>query len=145
MLAEHNAFRVFAFHVSRFRVFWKADQIHLHNLKLSFCFTGAPASLDSQQLAAATFRAQKAVEGVTARHGGSFINRILVDAVEDPDVTPPVDSDAELQIWKLLPQLRNLPESLLGKIPLATMFQLNAALQKEKKHSEKLGVNSRLA
>ena len=82
---------------------------------------------------------------MTARHGGSFINRILVDAVEDPDVTPPVDSDAELQIWKLLPQLRNLPESLLGKIPLATMFQLNAALQKEKKHSEKLGVNSRLA
>ena len=117
----------------------------MHNLKLSFCFTGAPASLDSQQLAATTFRAQKAVEGVTARHGGSFINRILVDAVEDPDVTPSVDSDAELQIWKLLPQLRNLPESLLGKIPLATMFQLNAALQKEKKHSEKLGVNSRLA
>ena len=61
-------------------------------------------------------------------HGGSFTNRILADAVEDPDDTTTVDNDAELQIWKLLPQLRNLPESLLGKIPLATMFQLNAVL-----------------
>ena len=69
-------------------------------------------------------------------HGGSFTNRILADAVEDPDDTTTVNNDAELQIWKLLPQLRNLPESLLGKIPLATMFQLNAALQKEKKHTE---------
>ena len=85
------------------------------------------------------------MEGVTARHGGSFANRILFDAVEDPDDTATVDNDPELQIWKLLPQLRNLPESFLGKIPLAAMFQLNAALQKEKKHTEKLGVNSRLA
>ena len=103
---------------------------------VNFCFTGAPAGLSSQQLAAATSRAQRAVEGVTARHGGSFANRILADGVEDPDDTTTVNNDAELQIWKLLPQLRNLPESLLGKIPLATMFQLNAALQKEKKHTE---------
>ena len=84
------------------------------------------------------------MEGVTARHGGSFGSRILVDAVEDPDVAATVDNDAELQIWKLLPQLCNLPESFLGKIPLAAMFQLNAALQKEKKNTEKLGVNRSL-
>ena len=42
-------------------------------------------------------------------------------------------------------RVKELPESLLKKLPLNAMFQLNTALAKEKKTSERLGVNTRLA
>ena len=82
------------------------------------------------------------------RHGAKFSKRVLAEASADPEDDDEIDmenSEAKLQIWKLLPQLKGLPESLLGKIPLAAMFQLNTALQKEVKNTEKLGVNARLA
>ena len=44
-----------------------------------------------------------------------------------------------------MPQLKEVPERLLRKMPLSAMFQLNTALAKERKSSEKLGVNSNLA
>ena len=55
------------------------------------------------------------------------------------------DESGNLELWRLLPQLKELPEALLRKLPVSAMFQLNAALAKEKKTSEKLGINSRLA
>ena len=48
-----------------------------------------------------------------------------------------VSSETEFQIWKLLPQLKGVPENFLEKLPLSAMFQL--------KNTEKLGVNARLA
>ena len=54
------------------------------------------------------------------------------------------EDGAELALWKLLPQLRDIPESLLKKLPMEAMFQLNAALGKEKKTTERLGVNTKL-
>ena len=42
-------------------------------------------------------------------------------------------------------RVKEPPESLLKKLPLNAMFQLNTALAKEKKTSERLGVNTRLA
>ena len=62
------------------------------------------------------------------------------DAMEDSE-----EEGSDLELWKLLPQLKELPESFLKKLPLSAVFQLNTALAKEKKSSEKLGVNSRLA
>ena len=62
----------------------------------------------------------------------------------DEESTEEGEDDTVLQLWKLLPQLKDMPEAFLKKLPVATMFQLNTALQKEKKSSEKLGVNSRL-
>ena len=56
-----------------------------------------------------------------------------------------VSSETEFQIWKLLPQLKGVPENFLEKRPLSAMFQLNSALQKERKNTEKLGANARLA
>ena len=54
----------------------------------------------------------------------------------DPDEGEELDSEedcGDLQLWRLLPQLKELPESLLN------------TLAKEKKTSERLGVNTRLA
>ena len=82
------------------------------------------------------------------RHGAKFSKQVTAEPSADPDDDSEMeveDSDAEQQIWKLLPQLKSLPQSLLGKIPLAAMFQLNSALQKDLKNTEKLGVNARLA
>ena len=61
------------------------------------------------------------------------------DAMEDSE-----EEDSELELWRLLPQLKELPETFLRKLPLSEVFQLNTALAKEKKSSEKLGINSRL-
>ena len=81
------------------------------------------------------------------RHNTSFGSRLLSDVLQDPDAEEE-DSDeegGELQLWRLLPQLKNLPEALLKKLPVSAMFQLNNALAKEKKTTEKLGVNTKLA
>ena len=63
----------------------------------------------------------------------------------DPN-TKESDEEAEgLELWKLLPQLRDSPENLLKKLPLSAVFQLNNALAKEQKTSERLSINMRLS
>ena len=99
-------------------------------------------------MAKAAAAAKKASLNITSRHSSSFGRRVLAASLEDPDDAETMEASGEedeFQLWKLLPQLKDLPESMLRKLPLTAMFQLNAALQKEKKCSEKLGVNSRLA
>ena len=53
--------------------------------------------------------------------------------------------EGQLELWRLLLQLKDLPEAWVKKLPLSVLFQLNSALAKERKTSEKLGVNTRLA
>ena len=81
-----------------------------------------------------------------SRHPGNFGKKPPVESIEDPEEE---DSDEEssedFELWRLLPQLRDLPQSLLKKLPMDAMFQLNTALSKEKKSTEKLGVNTKLA
>ena len=92
--------------------------------------------------------ARKAVNSVASRHTNSFGKRSILDVIGDPDEEDgeePSDMGGELQLWKLLPQLRELPEALIRKLPLSAMFQLNSALAKERKTSDKLGVNTKLA
>jgi hypothetical protein len=50
-----------------------------------------------------------------------------------------------VQIWKLLPHLQGLPESMLKKLPLSAMFQLNSAIAKDQKNTAKMNTNSKLA
>ena len=91
--------------------------------------------------------ASKAAATVKNRHTGNFTSRLLGSSMADPDDEED-DSDGEggeLELWRLLPQLKVLPEAMLKKLPLSAMFQLNAALTKEKKTTEKMGVNSKLA
>ena len=72
---------------------------------------------------------------------------MLASSIADPDDEDDSEEEGgeDLELWRLLPQLRDIPESLLRKLPVSAMFQLNTALAKEKKHTEKLGVNSKLA
>lgn len=61
------------------------------------------------------------------------------------EATPEAGSMSSLfEVWRLLPQLKGLPEDLLRRMPTSVVFQLNAALQKESKHSAKLSVNAKL-
>ena len=104
--------------------------------------------MSSQKLDKATAAAKKAVSSVTNRHTGNLGGGRTLASLIDPDEAGGSDSDEggdDLQLWRLLPQLRELPEALLKKLPLNAMFQLNSALAKEKKTSEKLGVNTKLA
>ena len=82
-----------------------------------------------------------------SRHGTSFGSRLIAEAIQDPDdgEEEPEDDSGEVQLWKLLPQLKEVPEHILKKLPLSAMFQLNHALSKEKKNTDKLGTNSKLA
>ena len=81
-----------------------------------------------------------------ARHPGSFGSRNKAAMLEDIDgQESEEEGDGELELWKLLPQLRELPASMVRKLPMSAMFHLNAALSKEKKTTEKLGVNTQLA
>ena len=81
-----------------------------------------------------------------ARHPGSFgMKEKHTPVVSLVDQESDEEEVEGLQLWKLLPQLRELPESLVKKLPMSAMFHLNAALSKEKKSTEKLGVNTKLA
>ena len=56
-------------------------------------------------------------------------------------VPPPTDleedvSDGEtdeLELWRLLPQLKDLPETWVKKLPMSALFQLKSALAKDRK------------
>ncbi len=77
------------------------------------------------------------------RNPVSFKSSVMInpdDSTDDETSTAPED----LEIWKLLPHLQNLPESWLRKLPISAVFQLNAALEKNSKHTAKMSTNTRL-
>ena len=56
------------------------------------------------------------------------------------------DTDGDLmEIWRLLPNLRSLPEPMLRRLSPEAIFQLNTALGKDQKTTSKLSVNARLS
>ena len=98
-----------------------------------------------ESLAKSTAAAKRLAESMKARHPSSFSTRRVVESLADPeDQDSEEEESGELELWKLLPQLRDLPEALLRKLPMSAMFQLNTALLKEKKTTEKLGTNTKL-
>ena len=104
--------------------------------------------MSADQRVQSSAAARTAVNSVTSRHTSSFGKRSILEVLDDPDEEDGeelADECSELQLWKLLPQLRELPEALVKKLPLSAMFQLNSALAKERKTSNNLGVNTRLA
>ena len=99
-----------------------------------------------EQLNKSKKAAAQATAASRARNTSSFTSKLLASSLADPDEDDESEEEGdELELWKLLPQLRDLPEAILKKLPLSAMFQLNTALAKEKKSSEKLGVNAKLA
>ena len=114
-------------------------------ISLTFC-AGGPSASTKEDLARSTAAAKRLANNMKSRHPGNFGKKPPVESIEDPEEE---DSDEEssedFELWRLLPQLRDLPQSLLKKLPMDAMFQLNTALSKEKKSTEKLGVNTKLA
>ena len=63
-----------------------------------------------------------------SRHTSNFAARVLAGSLADPDEEEDSEEEGEeLELWRLLPQLKDIPESLLKKLPLSAMFQLNTA------------------
>jgi hypothetical protein len=85
--------------------------------------------------------------------GGQFARPTTGQMQPPPSVPapPPFIADGSanltynLEIWRLLPHVKDLPQEMVRQLPLSALFQLNAALAKESKVAEKLSVNSRLA
>ena len=102
--------------------------------------------MTEEQLRKSKKAAAKAVNSVKSRHASNFAARIVASSLADPDEDENSEEEcAELELWRLLPHLKELPEALLKKLPISAMFQLNTALAKETKTAEKLGVNAKLA
>ena len=101
-------------------------------------FSGEPPGLSSQKLSAASAKAHKVVSSVTRRHTSNFGRGTGTLSVADPDLeedeVTTSDVSKELQIWRLLPQLRSLPESLVSRLPLATMFVKQRSTEGEEEH-----------
>ena len=102
--------------------------------------------MDEDELEDTMARAKRTAGKEKMRHPSTFSQRFTIDpgadSEEDMDTT---EQEDDLQIWRLLPHLQGLPETMLKKLPLSAMFQLNAAIGKEQKTTAKLTINSRLA
>ena len=102
--------------------------------------------VDGAQLARSMAAASRMVNSTKSRTvRDSAGRRGGVTTPMDPEEDESDMESEDLELWKLLPQLKDLPESLVKKLPMTALFQLNSALAKERKTSEKLGVNTRLA
>ena len=75
-----------------------------------------------------------------SRHPSNFGKKPTLESIEDlEEEDSEEDVSGDLELWKLLPQLKDLPESLLKKLPMSAMFQLNTALSKERRQLRSWG------
>ena len=81
----------------------------------------------------------------TSSHTRNTLLAKLIQSSRDPDEEEEVEEDEEIEIWKLLPHLKSVPEKMLKKLDVSAILQLNSALAKESKNSEKLSISSRMA
>ena len=112
--------------------------------KVAYSFIGGPRASSVESLAKATAAAKKMANSQKSRHPSSLSKRKTVELLVDPDMRESDEEVEGLELWKLLPQLKDIPEHLLKKMPLSAVFMLNNALAKEQKTSERLGVNTML-
>lgn len=107
---------------------------------------GGPSGLSSEEFRKAYSGAFGMSLNERMRGRMGLVN--ILEDIEDPDEggdQMEVDDEDQLEIWRLLPNLQHLPESMLKKLSLKTVFQLNMAMGKDKKNSMKLSANTRLS
>ncbi len=105
--------------------------------------------MNSVQLAASVMAATEVARQEQLRqHGAQGFNQVnsplLGDLDLDARLASQPASDDLMEVWKLLPNLRTLPEGLLRKLSPEAVFQLNSALSKDLKSAVKLSTNARL-
>ena len=85
--------------------------------------------MSEEQLSKSKKAAKKLVNSIKNRHASNFAARVAASTIADPDEEDGSDEECgELELWRLLPQLKDLPEEWIKKLPLSAMFQLNTAL-----------------
>ena len=87
--------------------------------------------MDLVQLSKAAKAAKKRAASISSRHSGNFRGKAVAAALADPEEgssEEEFEEGTEQQLWRLLPQLKDMPEHFLKMLPVSTMFQLNAAL-----------------
>jgi len=115
----------------------------------NFFYTGEPVELDDSSMEDAMEDASTRVKEQQRKNPSSYgrssmLARLLTGG-PDPDEEEQMEDGDELEVWKLLPHLKKVPEGMLKRLPISAIFQLNSALAKESKNSEKMSVCARLA
>jgi hypothetical protein len=119
-------------------------------------FIGEPLALSDSWYQATLMRARQSVLDERL-HTNCLANPLVGSGagagVADPDTYSPVRLPYvhsqmgvadPLEIWRMLPALKELPEQLLQQLPRSEIFQLNAALLKESKSASKIQTNAKL-
>ena len=84
--------------------------------------------MSSTSLARSVAEASRLTASVKGRHASNFGGGGGRDtALADPGEDESEGEEDGLELWRLLPRLKDIPETLLRKIPLSAMFQLNNA------------------
>lgn len=124
--------------------------IHCENKLLvshSHCFIttlGGPQRLDSNQLAASMASAKFLIHQEQQRHPDVNAGS-PVGGLSDAGLVSTTIHDDLMDVWRLLPNIRDLPEAMLRKLSPEAILQLNMALGKDQKNTAKLTVNARLS
>ena len=109
--------------------------------------------MNSIQLAASVAAASEvAQQEQLQQHGGQSPDWVTAlksplpgNQIQTSQMTSQPATDDLMEIWRLLPNLRTLPEGLLRKLSPEAVFQLNNALSKDLKTAAKLSTNARLS
>ena len=106
--------------------------------------------MEEEELEESLTRSREEIREQNLKNPSSYQKESLVKsllALQDPDEDEHEDVHVETkaEIWQLLPHLQSVPEATLKKLPMSALFQLNNALAKSSKTTEKLSVNSKMA
>lgn len=105
---------------------------------------GLPSMMPPGNLTASINQANRELVEQSLRNPNTY--GLSTSRMTDPDEEDDqVLGEEGSEIWKLLPQLQNVPESTLRKLPLSAIFQLSNALTKSSKMTDKMTISSRLA
>lgn len=111
--------------------------------------TGIPHKLPGSSLEEHSDKVRDQLKEQRLREPSTFRDHELQSLfMDDPDVMDTQgtqEKEGMVELWKLLPHLDNVPESILRKLPYSAVFSLSNALAKNSKLKDKMGVNARLA
>ena len=86
-------------------------------VRVAYSLIGGPRASSVQSLARSTSAAKKMADSQKSRHPNSLSKRKTVELLVDPDTRESDEEVEGLELWKLLPQLKDIPEHLLKKMP----------------------------
>jgi hypothetical protein len=108
---------------------------------------GAPLTLPADRLVSSTNETLRSLGEEFSRTDRGFPSFI---SGHDPDsglaggAAAGGSSSDPLQVWRLLPALKNMPDHILHQLSRSEIFQLNTAVLKESKVAGKLQANTKL-